>query len=261
VGYKPTARRVPITGVLPLAFSLDSVGPLANSVACCAIVDGVLAGGLAAAPTPRHLAGVRLAIPDRTVTDDLDASTASAFERAVALLVAAGASVEHVHFKALEQVAAATSRTSLSACEAYAWHRPLLARGADRYDQRVRGRIEGGAAVSAADYLDALATRRSIGVEMTEATAPFDALLMPSVPTAPAPIGGLETDETAYRRTNALMLRNPAISNYLDRCSISLPCHRPGDAPAGLMLVGATGADAALFALTAGVEAVLSAAA
>ena len=73
VGYKPTARRVPITGVLPLSFSLDSVGPLANSVACCAIVDAVLAGQASGLPVQRPLAGVRLALPDRIVTDGMDA--------------------------------------------------------------------------------------------------------------------------------------------------------------------------------------------
>lgn len=257
VGYKPTARRVPITGVLPLAFSLDSVGPLANSVACCAIVDAVLAGETPTPPRPRSLGRVRLAIPDRIVLDDLDTPTAAAFERALARLRAAGAIIETVHFDALDRIAAATSRTSLSACEAFAWHRALLARGADRYDQRVRVRIEGGGAASAADYLDALASRRAVGADMATETAPFDALLMPSVPTVPAPIAPLETDDALYGRTNALMLRNTALANFLDRCAISLPCHRPGEAPAGLMLVGETGGDAALFGLAAAVEAAL----
>ena len=258
VGYKPTARRVPITGVLPLSFSLDSVGPLANSVACCAIVDAVLAGEAPAAPARRSLAGVRLALPDRIVTDDMDEPTAEAFERALACLSAAGASVQRVHFAAMDRVSAATSRTSLSACEAYAWHRGLLARDGARYDRRVRSRIEGGAAASAADYLDALADRRAIGAAMAAASVPFDALVMPAVPTAPAPIGPLEDDDELYRRTNALMLRNPSIGNFLDRCAISLPCHRAGEPPAGLMLVGETGADRALFGLAAAVETALS---
>ena len=261
VGYKPTARRVPITGVLPLSFSLDSVGPLANSVGCCAIVDAVLAGEAPALPTARSraraLAGVRLAVPDRIVTDGMDGPTAAAFERALGLLSAAGAIVERVHFPALDRIGAATARASIAACEAFAWHRPVLARGADRYDPRVRARIEGGGVASAADYLDAMASRRAIGAEMAEATAPFDALVMPTVPTVPAPIAPLEADDGLYLQTNALMLRNTALGNFLDRCSISLPCHRAGEAPAGLMLVGPAMGDAALFVLAAGVEGVL----
>lgn len=260
VGYKPTARRVPITGVLPLSFSLDSVGPLANSVTCCAVVDAILAAETPRLPVARSLTGVRLALPDEIVTDEMDAPTAAAFERALRLLLAAGAQVERVSFPALTKIGAATSRTSLAACEAYAWHRGLLARAADGYDQRVRSRIEGGAGVTAADYIDALAARRAIGAEMDAATAPFDALVMPSVPLVPQPIAELEADDAAYMRVNRLMLRNTALGNFLDRCAISLPCHQAGEPPAGLMLMGATLGDAPLFALAAGVERVLAAA-
>jgi aspartyl-tRNA(Asn)/glutamyl-tRNA(Gln) amidotransferase subunit A len=259
VGYKPTARRVPISGVLPLSFSLDSVGPLANSVTCCAIVDAFLAGEAPHVPVARPLAGVRLALPDTIVTDGMDAPTAAAFDRALGLLSAAGARVERVHFAAFAKIGAATGRTSLSACEAYAWHRALLDRAAAGYDQRVRSRIEGGSSVTAADYLDALNTRRAIGVEMDAATAPFDALVMPTVPLVPAPIAELQADDGAYLRVNALMLRNTALGNFLDRCAISLPCHQAGEPPAGLMLMGETLGDARLFALAAGVERVLAA--
>ncbi len=258
VGYKPTARRVPISGVVPLSFSLDSVGPLANSVACCAIVDAVLAGEAPAPPRKRRLAGIRLAMPDRMVTEGMDAPTAAAFDRAVGRLSAAGATIEQVHFAALDRIGAATARTSLAACEAYAWHRPILASGADRYDPRVRGRIQGGAGVLAADYLDALVARRSIADEMVATTAPFDALVMPTAPTIPERIALLEADEAAYLRTNALMLRNTAIGNFLDRCAISVPCHQPGEPPAGLMLMGQPMADRALLDLAASVEAALA---
>ena len=258
VGYKPTARRVPLAGVLPLAPSLDSVGPLAASVACCAIVDAVLAGQPPMAPAACALAGARLAVPGTRVTDDIDASTAAAFDWALAALSAAGAHIEHVSFPALARVSAATRRTGLAACEAYAWHRPLLARAAARYDPRVRARIEGGAGVLAEDYLEAVKQRRVVGAEMALATAPYDALVMPTVPTAPPRIAVLEADDAAYNAANALMLRNTGLANFLDRCAISLPCHHPGDPPAGLMLMGPAMGDAALFALAAAVEAVLT---
>ena len=257
VGYKPTARRISIAGVVPLSFSLDSVGPLANSVACCAIVDAILAGDAPALPHARPLSGVRLALPDRIVTDGMDGATAAAFDRALGVLRQAGACVETVHFSPLDRIGAATGRTSIAACEAYAWHRPVLARGAAKYDPRVRTRIVGGAAAGAADYLDAMADRRTIGLAMDLATAPYDAVVMPTVPTVPAPIADLERDDGAYLRTNALMLRNPALGNFLDRCAISLPCHRPGEPPAGLMLMGPAMGDRALFSLAAGIEAAL----
>ncbi len=257
VGYKPTARRVPMAGVLPLSTTLDSVGPLANSVACCAIVDAILSGAAPAAPAVRSLSGVRLAVPDIIVTEGLDAGTAASFDHALSALTAAGARIERVAFPALARIGAATAGTSLAACEAYAWHRRLLARGGARYDRRVRARIEGGAGVSAADYIDALTARQAICAEMDLATRPYDALVMPTVPIAPPPIAVLEADDGAYNRANAQMLRNPSLFNFLDRCAISLPCHRPGDPPAGLMLVGETMGDAALFSLAAAVESML----
>jgi aspartyl-tRNA(Asn)/glutamyl-tRNA(Gln) amidotransferase subunit A len=257
VGYKPTARRVPLTGVLPLSFSLDSVGPLARNVADCAIVDAVLAGEAPTAPAARPLAGVRLALPDTLVMDGLDPVVAAAFDRALAALTAAGATVERVNFPAMSRISAGTIRASISVCEGFAWHRALLARAADGYDQRVRFRLEGGNTASIADYLEALAIRRSIGAEMNAATAGYDAVVMPTVPLLPPPIADLIANEAEYWRVNALMLRNTAFANFLDCCAITLPCHRPGEPPAGLMLMGKTMGDQCLFELAAGVEKVL----
>ena len=259
VGYKPTARRVPNQGVLPLSFTLDSVGPLANSVACCAIVDAVLAGSTPQPPVARPLVGMRLALPDAIVTDGMEAPVAAAFDRALAALSAAGARVERVAFPALSRVSPGGARTSIAACEAFAWHRALLGRAGDRYDPRVRSRIEAAAPVLMADYLETLAGRQALGAEMNAATAPYDAVVMPCVPLLPPPIADLQADDAAYWKANALMLRNPSIANFLDRCAITIPCHRPGEPPAGLMLMGETMGDAGLFALAAGVEATLRA--
>ncbi len=81
--------------------------------------------------------------------------------------------------------------------------------------------------------------------------------MLPTVPLIAPRIADLEADD-AYRHTNALLLRNPGIANFLDRCSISIPCHRPGDPPVGLMLIGEHGADRRLLAIAAAVEQVVS---
>src|SRR5262249_57230569 len=96
VGFKPTARRVPIDGVVPLSTSLDSIGPLANSVECCAIVDAIFAGESVAVPPSMPLAGLRLAVPMHFVMDDLDPSVAKAFERAVRALGGVGVKIDHI---------------------------------------------------------------------------------------------------------------------------------------------------------------------
>jgi aspartyl-tRNA(Asn)/glutamyl-tRNA(Gln) amidotransferase subunit A len=257
VGYKPTARRVPITGVLPLAPSLDSVGPLAHSVACCAVIDAVMAGEAPAVPVPVPLSGLRLAVPTNIMFNGIEQAVADAFARAVNALQAAGALVVEQPFAAMDEIALANRGGGLAAPEAYEWHRALLAAQGDGYDPRVRVRIEGGRGVSAADYLTTQNARSSIIARMAAQTQDFDALIMPTCPLLPPPIAALD-DAAEYNRVNLLQLRNTAIGNFLDRCAISLPCHRAGEAPVGLMLMGETMGDAKLFRIAAAVEAVLA---
>jgi aspartyl-tRNA(Asn)/glutamyl-tRNA(Gln) amidotransferase subunit A len=256
VGYKPTARRVPITGVLPLAPSLDSVGPIASSVACCAVIDAVLAGDAATPPVPASLNGLRLAVPTNVVLEGMDAAVSGAFDRALAALSRAGAHIVHVHFPAFDEVPAVNAKGGFAASEAYAWHRALLAEKAAGYDPRIRMRIERGERMTAAEYVELAAARQRLIADFDASTRQFDGLVMPTVPIVPPRIAELD-DEREYNRINLHILRNTALGNFFDRCSISLPCHREGEPPVGLMLVGETLGDARLFAIAAAVEAAL----
>ena len=256
VGYKPTARRVPITGVLPLAPSLDSVGPLAPSVACCAVIDAILAGETPERPVPASVAGLRLAVPENVVLDGLDDTVAAAFDRALSALSQAGAVITRLHCPEFADMATVNAKGGFAASEAYAWHRGLLAEKGPGYDPRIRVRISRGEGFTAADYLDLVAARARIIASFNARTAGFDALVLPTVPIIAPTIAELD-DERAYNRINLHILRNTAIGNFLDRCAISLPCHRAGDAPVGLMLMGETMGDARLFGIAAAVEAVV----
>lgn len=253
VGYKPTARRVPLAGVLPLAPSLDSVGPLARSVRCCAAVDAVLAGQAPRPVEPMALRGLRLAVPDNMVMEGVDPVVAEVFGRALDRLGKLGVQVTHLSVPQFERIAAANAQGGLAPVEAYAWHRPLLAEQAGAYDQRVRRRIERGAAMTGSELIALQAARVEIRASMDAMTAPFDAVAMPTTPVLPPRIDVLD-DEAEYGRLNTLILRNTSLANFLDRCSISLPANRPGEAPVGLMLMGETGGDARLFAIAAGIE-------
>jgi aspartyl-tRNA(Asn)/glutamyl-tRNA(Gln) amidotransferase subunit A len=256
VGYKPTARRVPLDGVVPLSSSLDSLGPLGASVACCAIVDAVLAGETPRLPAPRPVRGLRLAIPTQIVRDGMDTAVSAAFDRAVSRLSALGAIIEEVDFGALAAIGKATAKGNFTAPEAYAWHRALLEAKGDVYDPRVSSRIATGAQMPAADYVDLVQARHRITAAMDAQTRDYDAVLMPTCPIIAPRLDELAQD-AEYFRLNALVLRNPSLGNFLDRCAISLPCHAAGEAPVGLALMGETGGDHALFAIAAGVEAAL----
>jgi aspartyl-tRNA(Asn)/glutamyl-tRNA(Gln) amidotransferase subunit A len=256
VGYKPTARRVPITGVLPLAPSLDSVGPLAPSVACCAVIDAILAGEPPALPAPMSLDGVRLGLPTNLVLDGMDATVGAAFDRALATLSQAGARIVRFQAPEFEGALTANAKGGFAASEAFAWHRTLLAQKGAGYDPRIRIRIERGERMTAVDYVELLDARRRLLAAFDARTCEFDALVMPTVVIVPPRIADLD-DEQAYNRINMLILRNTALGNFFDRCSITLPCHRDGETPVGLMLVGETMGDAKLFRLAAAIEAAL----
>jgi aspartyl-tRNA(Asn)/glutamyl-tRNA(Gln) amidotransferase subunit A len=261
VGWKPTARRVPTAGAVALSTTLDSIGPLGASVACCALVDAIIAGEAPEVPTALPLAGLRLGLPRNVVLDALDAHVAPAFEAAVKRLRDAGAVVTEFTMPEFEEIVRSGAQGGFAAAEAWAIHRALIAERGDQFDHRVRARILRGQAISAADYVDLVALRRDIIARADRRTAHFDALVMPTTPRVPPPIADLERDDAVFSDANLAMLRNTALFNFLDRCSISLPCNRPGEAPVGLMLVGETMADRRLFALARAVEAAMPAAA
>lgn len=257
VGYKPTARRVPITGVLPLSTSLDSIGPLANTVQCAATIDAILAGEPLPTIDAAPLSGLRLAVPQNYFLDDLDGPVSAAFDRALRRLEKAGAKIIPVKFPAIDDIAKANATGGFSAAEAFAWHRHHLAENAALYDPRVSIRIQRGATMLAADYVDLLHTRAAIIDRFNTETQDFDAVLTPTCPLIPPRIADL-ADDAAYGRANMLQLRNPTVMNFLDRCSISLPCHAEGEPPVGLMITGETMGDARLFRIAAAAEQALA---
>jgi len=260
VGYKPTARRVPIEGVLPLAPSLDSVGPLARSVACCAVLDAVIAGEeVPSAPPATSVAGLRLGLPRGTfLTDDMDMAVANTFQRALSRLSAAGARIELFDIPELAELPKVNAAGGFAASEAWAWHRDLIAEKGTQYDPRILARIKRGERMSAADYLDLVAARKRLIGAIAARTSAFDAVIGPTCPLIPPALAEV-AEEREYNRINLLLLRNTAVWNFLDRCSISLPIHTPGEAPVGLMLTGEAMADRRLFQVAAAVEATLAA--
>jgi aspartyl-tRNA(Asn)/glutamyl-tRNA(Gln) amidotransferase subunit A len=257
VGYKPTARRIPLGGVLPLSFSLDSVGPLAPTVACCAALDAIMAGEEPGDIEPFPLRGLRLAAPQAVVLDGLDQAVARSYAGALSALSEAGAAIADIALRELAEIATLNGRGSFAASEAYAWHRRLIEAKGGLYDPRVLMRIMGGKDMAAADYIELNRGRADLIRRVAAITHRYDALVMPTVPVIAPPLAALAAEEP-YRKANLQLLRNPTVANMLDRCAISLPCHRHGEAPVGLMLIGEHGGDRRLFAIAAGIEAIVS---
>lgn len=258
VGFKPTQRRVPLTGAVELSRSLDSVGPIANSVTDCLAVDAVLAD----APLQVHsrpLSGLRLAAAQTLVLDDLEPAVAAAYERAVQTLADAGASIEEVPLAQFGRIAELNQPAGLAPIECYAAHGDLLRSSEDEIDPRVAQRMQLGRGTSAADYL-AIQDRRARWIAETEqALEPFDAVLCPTVPIVAPPIAQLESSDDAYFAANRLLLRNPFVISWLNGCAFSLPCQAPGELPVGLMIAGPGGTDAHVAEVALAAEAALGA--
>ncbi|MFT4162335.1 amidase [Shinella sp.] len=257
VGYKPTAGAVPLAGALPLSFTLDSIGPLANSVDCCASLHEILSGTSLDQVGQRGVAGLRIAVPQSVVFDGIEPHVARTFEAALKRLADAGAVVSEIALKEFEMVSRINARGGFPAPEALAWHRDLLEEHGEAYDQRVRARILRAREQTAADYIDMLHLRRAYIEATNRAISAYDVLAMPTVPMVAPAIGTLEADNDLFVKTNLILLRNPALINMLDGCAISLPVHAEGEAPVGLMLAAAGGRDAALLANARAVEAAL----
>lgn len=257
-GFKPTARRMPGTGLVPLSQSLDAVGVMALDVAGCAAMDAVLSG-VPELPRPRRLRQARFAVPTTLVQDGMDAHVAAAFRRALQCLSAAGAQLVELAVPEFDELAAINAAGGFSAAESWAWHAELIERSGSGYDPRVISRILRGKDFTARAYLALQAQRADWQRRVAGCLGEFDGWLMPTVPLVAPRIEALKADEAQYFAVNAAMLRNPSVVNFMDGCAISLPCHAAGEAPVGLSLASLPMRDAALLAWAADIERALRA--
>ncbi len=158
-GFKPTAARVSTQGALPLSWTLDSIGPLAASVTCCAILDAILAGQIHPNLLAPPLKQLRLAVPASLVLDHADEHVRTRFQWALNTFEAGGAYIEEVELPEFEQLAYINRQGGFSCAEAWAWHRKILADHSQAYDPHVLSRIAKGKNMDAADYIELMQIR------------------------------------------------------------------------------------------------------
>jgi aspartyl-tRNA(Asn)/glutamyl-tRNA(Gln) amidotransferase subunit A len=123
VGFKPTAKRVPLDGVFPLSRTLDSIGPLARTVKDCADADAVMAGEEQRPLSPRPLANLRFGVPRGRLFENTESAVADAFEATLKRLSAAGARVvDHGIDDLLAEFAEVAAPVSIAQIEAAEVH-------------------------------------------------------------------------------------------------------------------------------------------
>ncbi len=254
VGFKPSRHRVPTDGAFPLSYTLDSIGPIARSVADCAKADAVMAGEDFAPLESITLSGLRFGIAEGLPLDRLDDTVAAAFAAAIKRLDQAGLRVTRETFSVFDDMVAVKAKGGISPAESCAIHRDRITRRPGDIDPNVLARIERGCAVSAADYVEMVRDRARLVRAVDARLAALDILAMPTTSIV-APTLAEVADPKIFAARNMALLRNTNIINFFDLCAISLPLPLMSSTamPVGLMLVARNGHDHRLLRIGAAV--------
>ena len=256
-GFKPTARRVPRDGAYPLSWTLDSVGPLASSIACCAAYDAVLAGEADPMLDELPAKGLRLMLPRSSALQDLDAEVGKAFDESLKKLSKSGAALTEVAMPAFDRQSEYFKGGGFAGAEAYYLHRPNIERLGE-YDPWVAKRVLMSKDLGAADYVGFGFLREEYIRTVAAAAAPFDAILMPTTPCVAPTIAEASRSDEDYFRWNFRIMRNTGLINFLDGCAATLPIHERAAAPVGLMVCGTAMTDRRTLAVAAAIEQALT---
>jgi aspartyl-tRNA(Asn)/glutamyl-tRNA(Gln) amidotransferase subunit A len=258
VGFKPTQRRIPRDGAFPLSYTLDSIGPLAKSVDCCAAYDAVLAGEPITPLAPLSAKGLRLMVPKSEAIEDLEPHVARSFEAALSALSRAGANVIEVALPSFSRQAEYYKNGGYSGLDAAVIHKPWTHRLAE-YDPRVGSRINAGKAITGIDAVEMNQLRNAFMQDVARAIAPFDAIITPTAPCVAPPIAEAGATDEVYAKWNMRIVRNCGLINFLDGCATTIPCQEPGTGPVGFMVSGIAMQDRHILAVSKAVETVINA--
>jgi aspartyl-tRNA(Asn)/glutamyl-tRNA(Gln) amidotransferase subunit A len=251
VGIRPTRGLVPSDGVVPLAWSLDAVGPLAKDVAGAAHVLGLMTGRDSPSPRP-EVRGMRLGLATELLAI-CEEPVAEAIGLAVEALREGGAEIVEV---ALPDLARANAiHRIVQCCEVAAAHASWFERQRDLYAPEVRARIEPGYALGAEAYLRAQRHRRLFTGEFAAAIDGLDALLAPTVPVLAPPIEAEElTIRGERRRTRTALLSCAMPFSQLDGPAVSVPIGLREGLPVGLQVIGRPHAEETVLRVAAAAE-------
>jgi aspartyl-tRNA(Asn)/glutamyl-tRNA(Gln) amidotransferase subunit A len=254
-GLKPTFGLVSTTGVFPLAWSLDHVGPMCRTVTDTAMLLQAIAGydsrdtNSLDVPVPDYVAGLnrdtsalRLGVPRAVFYEGLDPEIAAAVDDALRLLGTMTASTQDVELPAFLPL------PRVLGCEAYAYHEPHILDSPESYHPMTRQSILGAARRTMPEYargrrkLDRL--RRDVGGVFSD----VDLLITPTVPAPPILL-------EEGRVPDLILLRNAIPMNLFDLPTISIPCgFTSAGLPIGLQISGPRLSERTVFALALAYE-------
>jgi len=250
-GIKPTYGRVSRAGVLPLAWSMDHVGPMCRSASDCALMLNAIAGydaqdpSSSVLPAPDFTAaltgdvkGLRIGVLRTFFLEATGVALRQAVEEALKVLEGLGATAHDVNLATAKHAAGASS--AVSGAEAYAYHEAWLRERPQEYGDDVRERLRVGAFVSAAEYLKGQRARAKIRDEVNRALEGADVLVCATTPLVASAVGQNEIavgqDKVPVRSS---LIRFTRVFNLSGHPAASIPCgFTAGGLPVGLQIVG-----------------------
>jgi len=250
-GFKPSQNSVSRKGSLPLSSSLDSVGPIANTVSECEMAWAVMSNTVVNNPVAEH---AHFVVPSNFGLDLLDEEVKKAFSEIVDILKQTpGVRVEEKALPFLDSYKLLPV-WQFSAFEAMNYYTENYDVELEDLDPRVASRLKRASTIDEKQFLATCAQRKLL-IERYKTEEKEAVLLLPTVAILPPKLAELSADED-YDRINLLCLRNTTLANVLDGCSISLPYQYQGD-HIGVMLTASNGDDNYLLSLSKLLESII----
>jgi aspartyl-tRNA(Asn)/glutamyl-tRNA(Gln) amidotransferase subunit A len=268
-GVRPTIGRVSNAGVIPLAWSMDTVGPMARSARDCALMLGVLAGndpsdsGSSAVAVPDYSAalraaridGLRVGLIENYSLQHLQPAVGTALRAALDTLSSRGAGVRDVRVDDIEGNISA--QLTVEAAEPSAYHQRNLRDRPQDYGDDVRLLLQAGELLPAVHYLQAQRYRALLRLQMLAALEHVDVIACPTLPFTATALGEVSViiEEGHPEDMLSAIMQFTGLPSLTGLPAISLPCGFDGDGlPIGMQLIGRPYAEATLLAVAAGFQ-------
>ena len=253
VGFKTTAGKLSLDGVVPLCSRFDTVGPLTKSVEDAARLFGIMSGREIRLPAPKAVKGLKLGILKNVAMENVVDLPKKAFESAIDKLKEAGASISEIFVSSVDEAMDLTGL--LYSPEAYATWKHKIEKTPDLMFAKILERFRSGANVLASDFICAWDKLMDLRQQYHSVVKMYDAVLIPTSPIIPPELDRLMNDGDFYNSQNLLALRNTRIGNLMGGCSITLPTDIPS---CGLLIMGMPSQEERLLRLAQACELVLS---
>ncbi|GAC1585645.1 MAG: amidase [Sphingomicrobium sp.] len=270
VGLKPTYGRVSTTGVIPLAWSLDHLGPMTRTVQDAALMLQAIAGydsrdtSSTDTRVPDYSAHIsaatsklRLGIPRAFFYEGLHPEIETAMRAALSVLKTfSGAQVDMPPLATDATYSSVVNPyVAVLNAEAYAYHQEYISRSPELYQAPTIERIRAGATVATPTYIQSRRQLEEVRRSVVHVFQGVDLLITPTVPVPPFEIADLQSNPGTMRAKELLMLRNTRPFDMLALPTISLPCgFTQSGLPIGLQITGPPGDEATVLRLALAYE-------